>query len=335
MTKTFKKTFRERNQSRVGVFGMLAVALVLALSLSVGTLRSILSGTEYTALLVDTGGLRSGDAVRVAGLQVGRVTSIELEGSTVTVRFVAGGVELGADTSAVVTSEDALGKKALDLTPKGGGRLSTIPLARTDAGIAVTESLGRLATTTGRINGDKLARSFDSLSTVLNQTPKEFRQALTGVSALSRSISRRDAALGDLLQRSSSLSSVLAERSAEITSLMSDGSAFFDELIQRRDLIRALLRNVVVTTAQLQGLVNDHRNSLRPALTELRQVAKLLTRYRGTLNFALKKLGSFTRALGESVSSGPFFQAYVSNLTEPQNLAPALDGILPGLGGTR
>jgi len=67
--------------------------------------------------------------------------------------------------------------------------------------------------------------------------------------------------------------------------------------------------------------------TLKPALTELRRTAKLLTEYRGTLDFAIKNTGAYVRSLGESVAGGPFFQAYLANIGSPEDLG------IGGIGG--
>jgi phospholipid/cholesterol/gamma-HCH transport system substrate-binding protein len=158
---------------------------------------------------------------------------------------------------------------------------------------------------------------------------------LAGVSAFSESISRRDAALSSLLKSASGRSGVLAQRNQQITAIMGDGSALFGEIEMRRAVVAELLGNVQGAADQLEGLVHDNRLSLKPALTQIRGVGKLLTKYRGSLDFVLKNIGGFVRSLGEAVGSGPFFQAYVQNLTSPSNLAPVISDVVRGVGASK
>lgn len=85
-------------------------------------------------------------------------------------------------------------------------------------------------------------------------------------------------------------------------------------------MLSQLLKNVRTATTQLTALARDNKTSLKPALTELLNTAKLMTHYRATIDFAIKNLAVYARALGESVGSGPFFQAYVANVTSPEDL---------------
>ncbi len=323
-----RKAFREMNLGRIGLVGLVLMMLVMAVALNIGKLRTLVDDSIYTADFAEAGGLRGGDEVRVAGLKVGKVNSIELSGDQVEVTFGLSGVELGDQSRASIKSDNALGSKFLAIEPWGSGATKHIPIARTDAGISVNDELGRLTSSTAEIDAQQLAKSFDSISAVLDQTPTEFRSALKGVSALSQTLSARDAELQTLLQHASSVSGVLAERNREITSIVGNGSQLFQELALRRQVLAKLLKSVRTATTQLTALARDNKTSLKPALTELQNTAKLMTHYRGTLDFALKNLAGYVRALGESVGAGPFFQAYVANVATPEDL---ISGGIAGL----
>ena len=330
MAKRQFRSFQELNQARLGLVGIVLTALVLAVCLNIGKLRSALEDTSYHASFAESGGLLPGDDVRVSGLKIGEVKSVKLNGNQVEVSFAASNLTLGNRSTAAVKSANALGRKYLAITPGGSGKSSTIPRSRTNSGYAVTTALGGLTTTTAALNVNQISESIASMTTVLDQTPTEFRGALRGVTALSRTLASRDEALGQLLRRTSSLSGVLAERNQEITAIMTNGSLLFRELDARRQAVQTLLSNVQSVSTQLIGFVNDNKKTLKPALTELRGVARILKDYRGSLDYAAANLASFASGLGEAVGSGPFFQAYVENITEPQSLAPVLSGIMDG-----
>ncbi|MFL6090125.1 MAG: MCE family protein [Aeromicrobium sp.] len=318
------------NQAVLGFIGLLVVSVLMVGALSIGKVNSALAGGSYRAELSDSGGLRPGDDVRVAGMNVGTVDSVKLDGTTVWASFTASDVTLGILTSAAVKSENALGSKYLAIKPSGSGTLNTIPKSRTDPGIAAPEALGSLTTTVEGIDEKRLARSLNSLSDVLEQTPEEFRGAVAGVGQLSRTIGTRDASLSELLQRSASVSGLLADRNEELTSLMGSGGKLFKALAERERVIDDLLLNIAAATEELRGLAKDNATTLHPAMIELQKTADLLNKYRGSLDFGAKNLDAFIRGLGEAVGSGPFFQAFVQNITQPENLMPTLDQILTG-----
>lgn len=325
-----RKSLRERNPVVLGIVGIFSAFLLIAASLNVNMIRSAFGEQTYTAQLRDSGGARPGDDVRVDGVKVGSVKSVELDGTHVKIEFRAGNVKLGDKSTVAVRSENALGSKYLAVEPAGNGNVTSIPLANTDPGYAVSEVLGRLSSTTSEIDVDQVTRSFKSLTKVLQATPKEFSAALAGVSDLSRTISKRDDELGQLLDQASSVSSVLAERSDQIISLITAGNSVFEEIAAQRDRLENLFGEVGRAADQITQLVNDNRATIGKDLTDIKKLAETLNDYRGDLGFVLQTLPKYARSLGEAVGSGPFFQAYIPNLIAPESLAN-VDSILKSL----
>lgn len=345
------RAFSEMDQARVGAVGLVAVVVLLAGLLNIGALRTAFAGTGYSAAFTEAGGLRAGDEVRISGLRVGTVTAVELDGAQVAASFDLADttVPLGDTTRAAIRTANALGTRFLELQPRGTGELASggrIPVERTDAPYSLVAALGDLTTTTSAIDTAQLAASFDTLADTFATTPPSLAATLDGVERLSLAIASRDQALRQVLTRAGSVNEVLAQRSANVVTLLADGSALLDELEQRRRTIRELLVTTRTATEQLSGLVADNRETLRPALEELRRTLDVLNRNEDNLRVLVQRLGPFARSLGESLAGGPFFYAYLQNLV-PTNLVPVLPELLgdapltsprlpsPDLGGPR
>ena len=73
------KPFRERNPVTVGAVSIAVLVLMLVAALRANDLPLIGGGDTYYATFSEAGGLRSGDEVRMAGVRVGEVDSIELD----------------------------------------------------------------------------------------------------------------------------------------------------------------------------------------------------------------------------------------------------------------
>ncbi|KQY58244.1 hypothetical protein ASD11_00810 [Aeromicrobium sp. Root495] len=324
------KSLRERNQAIIGLIGIVIAVAIVAASLNINRIRSVLGETTYSADFSDAGGARSGDDVRIDGVTVGSVKGVELEGKHVEITFRVGGVKLGNKTKVAVRSENALGSKYLAVEPGGEGDESTIPVQRTSPGYAVSEVLGRLTANNSEIDVDQVTTSFTSLTKVLEATPEEFGDALDGVSRLSRTISKRDAELDALLKQASVVSSVLADRSKQVTDLFAAGSRVFAEISSQRERLEVLFDQVGKAADQITLLVAENRKTIGADLTEIKHISKVLNDYRDDLGFVLQTLPKYARSLGEAVGSGPFFQAYIPNLIAPESLAN-VDSILKSL----
>lgn len=318
------RRFSELNPVRVGVVGVVTVALVLAALLNGGMLLTALSGGSYSAAFREAGLLQSGMEVRVSGKKVGTVTGVVLEDAHVRVDFTVDDVELGDKTRAAIKAENALGRMFLDLTPAGEVELEDqIPLERTHPPFVLSEAVSGLTNTTAGIDTEQLTKSFNTLSETFTGTPEELGPALIGVQRFSQSISTRDQALRDLLRKANSLTGVLRDRNKQVVQLMTDGNALFQMIEDRQQAINDLLVNVRTATDTLTGLAKENKKTLAPALGELRGTLKILNGQLDNLRKVVGLLGGYGRQLGESLGGGPWFYGYFANLP-PTNLAPML-----------
>ena len=72
------RPFRERNPVIVGAVSIVVLALLLLAGFKADSLPLIGGGDTYYATFKDSSGLQKGNEVRIAGVRVGKVTSIDL-----------------------------------------------------------------------------------------------------------------------------------------------------------------------------------------------------------------------------------------------------------------
>ncbi|WP_213574095.1 MCE family protein [Rhodococcus sp. USK13] len=322
------KPFAEMNPVRIGVIGLVVVAAIVLVSQNFDRIPLLTAGNVYSAYFADTGGLKEGDKVEVAGVQVGKVRGIELDEDKVLVEFDAKGIDLGSDSTLAVKTQTVLGNKSLQLSPQGSRRLGRgqiIPVSQTTTPYMLTDSLGDLTTTISGLDTEDLTSALDTLSGVFDQTEPNVAAALDGVSRFSSSIATRDEMIKDLFGNAEQVTSVLAKRSDQINKLLVDGNTLLGALDQRRQQIDTLLGRISAVTQEIRGLIADNQSQLRPTLDKLNQVLELLDKRKQELSSSIKPLGQYALSVGEAVSGGPFFKAYVVNLLPGQYLQPFID----------
>jgi phospholipid/cholesterol/gamma-HCH transport system substrate-binding protein len=318
--------FRERNKTVIGAVGILAIVALLAGSFNID---KILGGTEYKAEFSEAAGLKPEDEVRVAGVKVGKVLSVELAGDRVQVQFRAKDVELGDRTRADIRVKTLLGRKLLSLTPDGDGELESgavIPLERTTSPFDVAEAFQDLSSSVGAIDDEQLAQSFTVLADTFRDTPEEVRASLEGLGRLSRTLASRDQELRALLERSRGVSQVLAERDEDLTAFLADSSLVLQEVARRREAISRLLSTTVELSEQLRALVRENRTDLAPALDRLRNVTDMLQRNQDNLDAGLVRLAPFVRVFANNLGNGRWFDTLVTNLLTPVGFCPGTYG---------
>lgn len=322
------RPFRERNPLAIGIAGLAAVGLTVALAFN---LQHFSGGTAYSAAFSEAGGLKAGEEVRIAGVKVGKVESVGLEGDHVKVKFTSGR-PFGGESRAEIKIKTLLGSHYLALVPKGPGRQSPhreIPVSRTTAPYDVVPALQDTSATLAKIDTKQLATSFDALSQTLQGSSENVRGTLAGLQKVSRAVASRDDELSQLLQHSNNLTKLLADRSGDLAALVSDGGLLLQEINARRQAISQLLTGTVALSQQISGTIQENHATVGPTLKNLHRVLNILNRNQENLDKSLQAMAPFVTEAADFTGTGRWFDVYL------QNLIPLPSSVQPGGGSAQ
>ncbi|AIY16213.1 MCE family protein [Pimelobacter simplex] len=312
------KPFRERNPVVVGAVSIAVLVLGLVAALRAQDLPLIGGGDTYYASFSEAGGLKVKDEVRIAGVRVGQVTSMDLDGNSVKVGFkIKPDTPFGDETRADIKVKTILGSMFLSLEPAGSGQLAegtTIPVERTSSPYDVVDAFTGLAETSADIDTDQLAASLTTLADLTRNTPEDFRKALSGLSALADTVASRDKEIGSLLQNLHRVSTVLDSRDDDIVALMADADTLFQALLQRKEQIHRLLVSTSTLSTKLTGLIRESRADLKPALDHLDSVLQVIKKNENNLEDSIATMAPFYRVFASTLGNGPWFDTYIFNL---------------------
>jgi phospholipid/cholesterol/gamma-HCH transport system substrate-binding protein len=314
-----------------GVIGTLAIIFVVLACLNFNRLPVVGNDNVIHARFSEAGALRGGDSVMVSGAEVGKVRDVKLVGGVVEADLVVANsnIALGEQTEARIITITLLGRAAVELVPAGGGKLSpgdTIPVDRTDSPYNITSALNQLTTESGEIDKAELRSAIDQVTSVLDESQESVGPALRGITALSRAISDNDTELTSLLARASRVTDVLAGRDQQIASLLTSGRSLLMELDARQRIVDRVLASARGLARQLRLVLDENASVIGPALKELNDIVGVLNRNKKALQDSITGLRGYATAFGDAASTGPWFDAYVQNLTSPTTLAPIVSG---------
>lgn len=302
---------------RLGAITIVIMLVIMAATFNLSKFPGF-RGTSYTAEFADASGLHKGNMVQVGGIRVGRVQDVTLEDSTVIVRFeIDHGVEFGKESEASIEVLNLLGEKYLELTPAGDGQLAEdtpIPLDRTESAYDIVGVFGDLTTTTEEIDRGQLVDALDVVSTTMTQAAPEIEASFDGIARLSETVASRDSQIKALFANSKEVSQLLSERSEDLVSLMDNGSLVFQEVTRRKEAVHALLVNARILAKELRGVATDNQAQIGPALKEVDDLLDLLISKEKELKATLDALGPYVSILSNIIGTGPWFDAYASNL---------------------
>jgi phospholipid/cholesterol/gamma-HCH transport system substrate-binding protein len=328
------KSFEERSPIAIGAIGAGIVVVLMVASFNYQKLPVFNHFKSYSAYFVEAGGLNSGAGVEVSGFQVGQVDSIALDGPRVLVKFtVDKKARIGDRTEAAIKTKSVLGAKIIDITPRGEGtQAGTIPLERTTSPYQLPDALGDLSTTISGLNTDQLSKSLMVLTDTFKDTPPDLKAAVNGVARFSHSLDQRDAQLRTLLENAQKATGVLAQRSDQVVSLINNTNALLGQLQSQSSALNEISGNISALTRQLKATIAENRTTLKPALDKLNGVLAIVDNRKAKVQESIKRLNAYGMSLGESVSGGPFFKAYIANLLPGQFVEPFVEAAFSDLG---
>ena len=295
--------------------------------------------SSYTAEFTDVSGLKEGQTVRVHGVEVGRVDSVEFARAgapsgtpsaaaasgpatgapTVTVEFsLHEDYRPTGTTGATVRFLNLVGDRYLELTDEEPG--APLPDGAT---IGVDR-------TTPALDLDALVGSFQPLFQVLepgqvNRLSGELLAVLQGqqddVGVIVRSIGE---VTGHLADRDRVIGSVITHLGQTLASLEEQQPALEQSLVHAHELTAALAadadtvasatRNLDRTAEELAVLAADVRPSLRADMDGVDAVARQLDSRRATLTQLLTELPDAYKSLTRLGAYGGFFNYYLCGL---------------------
>ncbi|MBL1073196.1 MCE family protein [Nocardia sp. 2] len=306
-------------------FSLFAIVSILVTAVIWNTLARTVDGStnSYRATFTDVLGLREGDDVRMAGVRVGKVEKIELDGkNNAEVTFIVQrNQKLYNDTRALVRYQNLIGQRyiALELDKKGGDHSElknngAIPVERTEPSFDIS----------GLLNG------FQPLFQVLqpeqvNSLSNTFIQALQGdgvslssfitqAAAVASDFQRRDAILADVITNLSAVMSGLAKRSGELETLVTQTRALIGGLYAQGQSLQASTVQIADATGSLVAMIAQIQPKLSVAQASTSDALALLIANGAKLDQAAVDLPAILADIGKFTQNGAYANAYVCSL---------------------
>jgi phospholipid/cholesterol/gamma-HCH transport system substrate-binding protein len=321
------RTLEGESRLRNGLMGVVILALVIGVGQSFASVPMLFATPTYYAQFTDTGGINRGDKVRVAGVDVGTVRSMEIEGDKVVIGYSMTGLKVGTDSRASIRTDTILGRKNLEIEPKGDTPLKpngVLPLGQTTTPYQIYDAFFDVTKAASGWDTDSVKKSLNVLSETISATSPHLSAALDGVARFSDTIGKRDDDIKQLLANANKIAGVLGNRSEQVNQLLVNAQTLLAAINERTYAVSMLLERVGSFSAQVKGLIDDNPN-LNHVLTQLNTISDVLVARKYDLIDVLTTLSKFTASLAEGVASGPYFKVMVVNLLPYWILQPWVD----------
>jgi phospholipid/cholesterol/gamma-HCH transport system substrate-binding protein len=322
------RSLEPSNRLRIGLMGILVVLLVIGVGQSFTSVPMIFARPSYYGQFTDTGGLSKGDKVRIAGMDVGKVEGLSIDGDHIVIKFSLGTNSIGTESRLAIRTDTILGKKVLEVEARGNQQLrpgATLPLGQSTTPYQIYDAFFDVTKAAQGWNIDTVKQSLHVLSETVDQTYPHLSAALDGVAKFSDTIGKRDEEITHLLAQANQVASILGDRSQQFDRLLVNAKTLIAAFNERGQAIDALLSNVAAVSTQLKGVITDNKPVLTHVLDQLQQLSDILVQRKDDLAKGLTEVGGFLPSLNEAIASGPYFKVVLHNLAQGQIVQPFID----------
>lgn len=321
------RALEPENRVRVGVMAITLTVLATAVGQSFTSVPMVFAEPRYYGEFADSGGLHTGDKVRITGMDVGAVQEIKIATGRVVVRFTTGAATIGTRSRLAIQTDTILGRKVLEIEPRGTDTLrpgGTLPASQTSTPYQIYDAFRDATKDAAGWDVDTVKQSLRVLSDTVSQTYPHLSATLDGLQRFADTVGKRDDRVKHLLGEVSKVAGVLGVHGEQINRLLANAQTLLSAINQRAQAVDALLGNVKAVTAQVQGVLADNPN-LSAVLKQVSSISDVLVKRKDDLTNTVSLLGKFVASLSEIVSSGPYVKAAIFNLLPYQVMQPWLD----------
>jgi phospholipid/cholesterol/gamma-HCH transport system substrate-binding protein len=279
-------------ETRLGLFFALALVAAVIILEMVGGLAFIRPGKHVHALFRNAHELKTGDAVKMAGVSVGRVEKLSIDGQKVKVTLkLDASADVRTDSRAGIKAASMLGGQNYVALEFGTGSpiapdaiLDTYEQPDINALISRMDSVaGGIENVTRSFSGDKIDNILGPFTDFMKQNNQKLGAIFGNMQILSEHMARGEGTLGRLIKDDALYQSTLGTvtnlqaASADTRATIADVRA---RLHQADTLIASI--NTVLTNANAVVMSDDKLyNEAGSALTNLREILEKVNKGQG------------------------------------------------------
>jgi len=316
---------------KLGIFALVLLLFTAIIIVVFGQMRFDRT-TGYSAIFSNVSGLRAGQFVRASGVEVGKVSKVELfdGGSKAKVDFnVDRSLPLFEGTTASIRYLNLIGDRYMELKrgdsdkrlPAGG----TIPLERTQPALDLDALIGGFRPLFRALNPDKVNNIAQSIITIFQGQGGTINDILDQTASLTSALADRDQAIGEVIRNLNTVLDTTVRHQQQFDETVQNFEKLITGLKNRADPIASSVANISDAAGTVADLLADNRPLLQSTVGQLEAVQQPLVEQRDQLNDILVRLPTAFKIIGRAGGIyGDFFNFYLCDVTLK------LNGLQPG-----
>ncbi|MBZ4622410.1 virulence factor Mce family protein [Mycobacterium avium] len=310
---------------RLSIFSVVLLIFTVMIILVFGQMRFDRTN-GYSAEFSNISGLRAGQFVRASGVEVGKVSSVQLVdgGKRARVEFnVDRSVPLYQSTTAQIRYLDLIGNRYLELKrgqgegadkvlPPGG----FIPLSRTQPALDLDALIGGFKPLFRALDPQKVNTIATALVTVFQGQGGTINDILDQTAQLTSQLGERDQAIGEVIKNLNTVLDTTVRHRQQFDQTINNLEVLITGLKDHGDQLAGGTAHISNAAGTVADLLAEDRSLLHKTLNYLDAVQQPLIDQQDQLQDYLKKVPTALNMIGRAIGSyGDFVNFYACDIT--------------------
>jgi phospholipid/cholesterol/gamma-HCH transport system substrate-binding protein len=327
-----------RTAIKLGIFTAVCLLFTGWLAFTIGNIQLFNDRYTLSADFDDVNGLLVNDNVKVAGVVVGKVSSIEIDRGRARVSFeVDSDTRLPSDSAAAIRWRNLLGQRYVYLYP--GSASTTLAdgdaVTRTESVVDLGELFNRLGPIVAAIDPAEVNEFLDTLVAALDGNQDSLARTIDDLGTLVGGLATRDEAIVRLVDNISVVAETITARDAQIRIVLDNLVELATTFSDNTDVVDAAVDDLGEVSEHLHSLLSRSRGELDGTIANLVTVLAEVRPRLGLIDRAVGNLDDASAAVFRAGRYGEFLnQVILCAGTEGWDGSdPPCEGAVTGLDG--
>ena len=297
---------------KLAVYSVMCLVVLVWLVSLIGNIKFGAQRTEYEAELDDATGLLVNDSVRIAGVEAGKVTGVDVERGHAVITFqLDDDVVLRDSSQAGVRWRNAIGQKYLYIYPGDEGEVldsgETLPLENAVPAADVGEFLNAIGPILQAIDPDDANAFVEAVVEGVQGNEARVQRLIGNTADLSITLGDLDTEVGRVIGNVEDVVTALAERDEDLDRLVTNLVSLSTDMAARNDSLQQLVTDFTDVQTRLGQLLQDNEGNLNISIDNLVVIAQTLDEHQAALEEGLSTLPHGVANYGLISSYGEWF----------------------------
>ena len=288
-------------------FILVCLGFTAYLGFTIGNIRPFQGTYDLTATFDDVTGLLPNDNVKVAGVVVGKVGTIDIDKGKARVKFsVRKGLKLPSDTEAAVRWRNLLGQRYVYLYP---GDASTVlrdkgHVAKTRSVVDLGELFNRLGPIVQALDPKQVNAFLDTVVGALDGNEGKVRKTLDDLATVTQGLADKDAAIGRMIGNLDTVAKTINSRDAQIATVLNNLVKLSETFSENTAVVDRAVVDMDAFSQNLTYLLSRNRGELDNLIANLKTITDTVNTKLPTVDHLLGSLYEGSKRLFTSSRYG-------------------------------